>query len=95
MCLAVRHAALYFSAHLEFLGWARCSLLLEKHNVWNFVSDRHKHSKPALSCQEQPSICAKLLTNRKYWLSPCFTRLSFEMHSWEVLFSFLATRCGS
>lgn len=39
MCLAGRHASLYFSMHLGFLGWERWCC------VWNFASDRYKHSK--------------------------------------------------
>lgn len=78
MCLAVRQA-LHFAVHLGTLGWARCPFQSEKYSVWKFAADRHKHGKLTLSCQEQPSILTELLTNRKYWLSPCFSGWCFAM----------------
>lgn len=73
MCLAVRRAVSTFFSAFGNPWLGKVPLPVEKYSVWNFAADRHKHSKLTLSCQEQPSILTELLTNRKYWLSPCFS----------------------
>ncbi len=81
MCLAARHGAPHFSVHLGFLGWARCPLVVEKNTLFGILllTDTNTASSHFLAKSSLQSS-TKLLTNRKYWLAPCFSSWCFEKH---------------